>query len=73
MFLRSMYEPYVHALSRFLLMPRCGPEAADAERWRGLAVYRVDTTLRVTDTAENAAAFGVATRWESTGGSCGSP
>jgi len=47
-----------------------GPAAADAERWRGLAVYGVDgTTLRVPDTAENEAAFGrVATRWESTGG-----
>jgi hypothetical protein len=47
-----------------------GPAAADAERWRGLAVYGVDgTTLRVPDTAENEAAFGrVPTRWESTGG-----
>jgi Insertion element 4 transposase N-terminal/Transposase DDE domain len=47
-----------------------GPAAADAERWRGLAVYGVDgTTLRVPDTPENEAAFGrVATRWESTGG-----
>ncbi|HJR04801.1 MAG TPA: IS4 family transposase, partial [Methylomirabilota bacterium] len=47
-----------------------GPAAADAERWRGLAVYGVDgTTLRVPDTAENDAAFGrVPTRWDSTGG-----
>jgi hypothetical protein len=47
-----------------------GPAAADAERWRGLAVYGVDgTTLRVPDTPENDAAFGrVPTRWESTGG-----
>ncbi len=44
--------------------------AAEAERWRGLAVYGVDgTTLRVPDTPENEAAFGrVATRWNSTGG-----
>jgi len=47
-----------------------GPAAADAERWRGLAVYGVDgTTLRVPDTSENEAEFGrVPTRWESTGG-----
>jgi len=47
-----------------------GPAAADAERWRGLAVYGVDgTTLRAPDTAQNEAAFGrVPTRWESTGG-----
>ena len=47
-----------------------GPAAAEAERWRGLAVYGVDgTTLRVADTPENEAAFGrVPTRWESTGG-----
>ena len=47
-----------------------GPAAADAERWRGLAVYGVDgTTLRVPDTPENAAAFGrVPARGESTGG-----
>jgi len=47
-----------------------GSAAADAERWRGLAVYGVDgTTLRVPDTPENEAAFGrVPTRWESTGG-----
>jgi hypothetical protein len=47
-----------------------GSTAADAERWRGLAVYGVDgTTLRVPDTAENDATFGrVPTRWESTGG-----
>jgi hypothetical protein len=47
-----------------------GPAAADAERWRGLAVYGVDgTTLRVPDTPDNDAAFGrVPTRWESTGG-----
>jgi hypothetical protein len=47
-----------------------GPAAADAERWRGLAVYGVDgTTLRVPDTPENEAVFGrVETRWESTGG-----
>jgi Insertion element 4 transposase N-terminal/Transposase DDE domain len=47
-----------------------GPAAADAERWRGLAVYGVDgTTLRVPDTPDNEAAFGrVPTRWESTGG-----
>src|SRR5712692_2296752 len=47
-----------------------GAAAADAERWRGLAVYGVDgTTLRVPDTAENDATFGrVPTRWESTGG-----
>jgi len=47
-----------------------GPAAADAERWRGLAVYGVDgTTLRVPDTPENDAAFGrVPTRWDSTGG-----
>lgn len=33
--------------------------AADAERWRGLAVYGVDgTTLRLPDTAANDAAFG---------------
>jgi hypothetical protein len=33
--------------------------AVDATRWRGLAVYGVDgTTLRVPDTAANAAAFG---------------
>jgi hypothetical protein len=44
--------------------------AADAERWRGLAVYGVDgTTLRVPDSAENETAFGRApVRWESTGG-----
>ncbi len=36
-----------------------GPAAADAERWRGLAVFGVDgSTLRVPDTAENEAAFG---------------
>jgi hypothetical protein len=47
-----------------------GPAAADAERWRGLAVYGVDgSTLRVPDTPENEAAFGrVRTRWNSTGG-----
>jgi len=47
-----------------------GPAAADADRWRGLAVYGVDgTTLRVPDTPENEAAFGrVPARWESTGG-----
>ena len=47
-----------------------GPPAADAERWRGLAIFGVDgTTLRVPDTPENDAAFGrVPTRWESTGG-----
>src|SRR5262249_15245546 len=47
-----------------------GPDAAEADRWRGLTVYGVDgTTLRVPDTAENEAAFSrVATRWESTGG-----
>jgi hypothetical protein len=47
-----------------------GPAAADADRWRGLAVYGVDgTTLRVPDTPENDAAFGrVPARWESTGG-----
>jgi hypothetical protein len=47
-----------------------GSAAADAERWRGLAVYGVDgTTLRVPDTPDNDAAFGrVPTRWESTGG-----
>ena len=47
-----------------------GAAAADAERWRGLAVYGVDgTTLRVPDTPENEAAFGrVPTRWDSTGG-----
>src|SRR5437870_2731511 len=46
-----------------------GAAAADAERWRGLAVYGVDgTTLRVPDPPENDAAFGrVPTRWESTG------
>jgi hypothetical protein len=46
------------------------PAAADAERWRGLAVFGVDgTTLRVPDTPENEAAFGRApTRWQSTGG-----
>src|SRR5437870_12008164 len=33
-----------------------GPAAADAERWRGLAIYGVDgTTLRVPDTPENEA------------------
>lgn len=33
--------------------------AADADRWRGLAVYGVDgTTLRVADTPENLKAFG---------------
>ena len=44
-----------------------GPAAADAERWRGLAVYGVDgTTVRVPDTPENEAAFGrIPTRWES--------
>ena len=47
-----------------------GPAAADAERWRGLAVYGVDgTTLSVPDTPENDAAFGrVPTRRQSTGG-----
>lgn len=36
-----------------------GP-AADAHRWRGLALYGVDgTTLRVPDTDENRAAFGL--------------
>lgn len=47
-----------------------GATAADAERWRGLAVYGVDgSTLRVPDTPENDAAFGrVPTRWDSTGG-----
>ncbi len=47
-----------------------GTAAADAERWRGLAVYGVDgSTLRVPDTPENDAAFGrVPTRWDSTGG-----
>jgi hypothetical protein len=47
-----------------------GPAAADAERWRGLAVYGVDgTTLRVPDTPANDAAFGrVPTRLASTGG-----
>jgi hypothetical protein len=36
-----------------------GPTAADAERWRGLAVFGIDgTTLRVPDTAGNEAAFG---------------
>ncbi len=47
-----------------------GPAAAEAERWRGMAVYGVDgTTLRVPDTPENDATFGrVPTRWESTGG-----
>jgi hypothetical protein len=47
-----------------------GPAAADAERWRGLAVYGIDgTRLRVPDTPENDTAFGrVPTRWESTGG-----
>lgn len=47
-----------------------GPAAADAERWRGLAVYGVDgTTLRVPDTPENETAFGrVRSRWDSTGG-----
>ena len=47
-----------------------GPVAADATRWRGLAIYGVDgTTLRVPDTAANEAAFGrLATRWQSTGG-----
>jgi hypothetical protein len=34
--------------------------AADAQRWRGLALYGVDgTTLRVPDTDENRAAFGL--------------
>jgi len=49
---------------------RVGAAAADADRWRGLAVYGVDgTTLRVPDTPENEAAFGrVPARWESTGG-----
>jgi len=44
--------------------------AANAERWRGLAVYGVDgTTLRVPDTPENEAAFGrIPTRLNSTGG-----
>jgi len=47
-----------------------GPAAADAERWRGLAVFGVDgTTLRVPDTDANDAHFGrVPTRWASTGG-----
>jgi len=47
-----------------------GAAAADAERWRGLAVYGVDgTTLRVPDSPDNDAAFGrVPTRWDSTGG-----
>jgi hypothetical protein len=47
-----------------------GPAAADAERWRGLAVYGVDgTTLRIPDTPENDTAFGrVPARWASTGG-----
>ena len=47
-----------------------GPAAADADRWRGLAVFGVDgTTLRVPDTAENEEAFGrTPTRWASTGG-----
>jgi hypothetical protein len=35
------------------------PAAADATRWRGLAVYGLDgTTLRVADTPENVAHFG---------------
>jgi len=44
--------------------------AADAERWRGLAVFGVGgSTLRVPDTPENEAAFGrVPTRWESQSG-----
>jgi len=34
-------------------------QAADADRWRGLAVYGIDgTTLRVADTPENLQAFG---------------
>jgi hypothetical protein len=47
-----------------------GAAAANAERWRGLAVYGVDgSTLRVPDTPDNDAAFGrVPTRWDSTGG-----
>ena len=40
-----------------------GPAAADAERWRGLAVYGVDgTTLRAPDTPQNEAAFGPCAR-----------
>ena len=47
-----------------------GPAAADAERWRGLAVFGIDgTTLRVPDTAANEAEFGRApARAEGTSG-----
>ena len=59
----------------FTQAARCwGAAAADATRWRGLAVYGVDgTTLRVPDTAANEAAFGRPRTSVRSGGGAGYP
>src|SRR3954467_11591731 len=51
-------------------LPSRNPRMRRAHAWRGLAVYGVDeNTVRVPDSAENAAHFGEQdTRWDSTSG-----